>query len=441
MPVLGILASAGGGNYWLDSIIKASDQSVLLGVIGVGVTASDEILLPFYHNTAEGVAKISSSGTYQWAKALNLRSTGTVSFNDLTVDSSGNAYAVYSFYTPGKTGTIKFDSTGAIVWQKDQYEPSTATWLAHRAALDSSINIYSCGQRNGGGYATGLLYKINSSGTLQWAVSLRGFSDPAGAVYVSDVHYDVVVSSGGNSYVIGSHGNTSGSYGREGHVVKYNSSGAVQWQRNISDSGQTSANQNTNGLGIAIDSSENSYVLFSSTAGASAHLIKYNSSGALQWQRKFTDTLTVGTSWSVKTDTSGNVYVAGTNTDGVTILKYNTSGTLQWQRLITSSGATKPYNPSIVINSQQNLIVAATNDTSYTGSILLTLPNNGSRTGVITIPSNGTVTYSVNTSITDASSSLTDASVSMTATTLSGTQATTTYTATTETLSVTKVSI
>ena len=62
------------------------------------------------------------------------------------------------------------------------------------------------------------------------------------------------------------------------------------------------------------------------------YVVQYDSSGALQWQRRITN---VQLKDNV-TDSTGNVYVLGVTTSNLLfIAKYNSSGVLQWQNVLT----------------------------------------------------------------------------------------------------------
>ena len=100
---------------------------------------------------------------------------------------------------------------------------------------------------------------------------------------------------------------------------KYNPSGSKQWTKQLGTS------NHDYGRGIDSDSSGNVYVAWetssgldgnSSSGGEDFFLVKYNSSGAKQWTKQ------LGTSSNerangVSTDSSGNVYVAGYTEGGL----------------------------------------------------------------------------------------------------------------------------
>jgi hypothetical protein len=97
-----------------------------------------------------------------------------------------------------------------------------------------------------GSGGSGVINKINSSGVIQWTRSLGTANQT--------IYRDVVVAASGNVYVTGwSTAPSSGSY-NDFMIVKYDSNGTLQWQRRL-NSGVTSV-----GHCITLDQQENVYV-------------------------------------------------------------------------------------------------------------------------------------------------------------------------------------
>lgn len=214
-------------------------------------------------------------------------------------------------------------------------------------AVDSSSNVYIAGYVSVSSRETGQLAKYSASGTLQWQ---RNLSSGGGNVSLRCIAVD----SSNNVYVAGYLPGT-GIY--DCLIAKYDSSGAIQWQRSL---GITSGAVE-NFLGIAVDSSGNVYATGSISGGADAIVTKYNTSGILQWQQAVNSSSSGDLALNgIAVDSSGNVYVAGYWNNGyvtydVLIAKYNTSGTLQWQRVL--DGGSNDFGYGIAVDSSGNVYV------------------------------------------------------------------------------------
>jgi hypothetical protein len=165
---------------------------------------------------------------------------------------------------------------------------------------------------------------------------------------------------------------------QDGYIVKYTADGVASWAARIGGSASTDTS-----LGIATDSEGNTYVcgtmvgrtylynadgtqfstVFDNTAtsDSNAILVKYNSSGVVQWAGRIGTAARQSSALGVTVDPSGNAIVTGSggsavnmniyNGDGtlfgtlgnsgltdVFVVKYNASGVVQWTARIASSG-------------------------------------------------------------------------------------------------------
>lgn len=244
---------------WSDQTITWQRKLDASGVdVGYGIAAdsSDNAYMFGNGNNDVFVSKYNSSGAIQWQKkavgASNER------FRGGCVDSSGNPIGF------GVTGgadpiIVKFDSTGATTFS-NKYNFSSAIFLG---GTTDSTSIYSGGYFAGG--TKGMVLKTDSSGAVTWARSIYGSAEGACA--------NPVVDSSGNVYI----GFEYSSGTRFNGLAKFNSSGTLQWQRQIN----TTAG---NFLFTAIDTSANIYAVVDN------FIFKWNSSGTLQWQRQLTGT-------------------------------------------------------------------------------------------------------------------------------------------------------
>ena len=160
--------------------------------------------------------------------------------------------------------------------------------------------------------------------------------------------YSVATDASGNVYVAGYtkgglDGNTlTGTY--DFFVTKYNSSGVKQYTRQLGVAGKE-----TRGLSVTTDASGNVYTSGYTYGGLDGNTLtgtydqfvtKYDSSGVKQYTRQLGVAGGSASGWSVATDASGNVYVAGSTNGGLDgntltgtydqfVTKYNSSGVKQ----------------------------------------------------------------------------------------------------------------
>lgn len=350
-----------------------------------------------------------------------------------------------NFYTSGYINNIsvltKFNSSGTILWQVS-LQSSGEALRPYGITLDALDNVIVTGQNTwGGGIDTGIiLFKYNSSGTLQWQRNFRN-------TYTTEFYdygYNVICDSASNIYLAGLTSTRTGG-GNRGQFVKYNSSGTLMWQKytgnngvmkclvrntagNIWIAGQSynansspqmylakfqdngviqnsyfySVQTNSQANSILIDSSSNMYMVgFTSASGSGQNtaVVKVDSSGNILWS----SSLRVSGSSSYELfygstfDSSGNIYCVGfgvisPDTVGI-IAKYNSSGVLQWQRTVRSSAGGVILNHITITSDGANMIISGLANTSQ---IILYLPITGAGAGT-----SGTITYAVSSLVED----------------------------------------
>lgn len=188
---------------------------------------------------------------------------------------------------------------------------------ANSVAIDASGNAYMVGRY--GSSPELQLAKYNKFGVIQWQRNLVATNASAGTGVVLDGSGDVIVC--GSS-------NTTGA--TIWQLAKYNSSGVIQWQKSL-NTGQAQ--------GITVDSSNNIYA--TGVPGNYLVTVGYDSSGTVQWQRRLGAGFLTEASYSIASDSSGNLYIAGqsdaSGTTDTQLAKYNSSGVIQWQRRLSDS--------------------------------------------------------------------------------------------------------
>jgi uncharacterized delta-60 repeat protein len=400
-----LLQAAAGGGVVVSWI-------ALLGGTGsddgnaVAIDSADNIIVVGYTNSdgAGGrdllIAKYNSAGALQWDRTLG--GTGSDIGNAVAIDSADNIIVTGSTDSDG-AGSIdfliaKYNSAGSLQW--DRTLGGTGDDVGYAVAIDSADNIIVTGRTtsDGAGGNDLLIAKYNSAGALQWDRTLGGTG--------IDLGYAVAIDSADNIIVTGRTG-PDGIGNDDLLIAKYNSAGALQWDRTLGGTGSDVGNA------VAIDSADNIIVTGSTAsdgAGSNDVLIaKYNSAGALQWDRTLGGTGSdIGR--AVAIDSANNIIVTGqTTSDGagggdLLIAKYNSAGALQWDRTLGGTGDDVGY--AVAIDSADNIIVVGRTTSDGAGSLdvlIAKLPPNGSGTGTY-----GSFTYEAAV-LTDAPAVLTDA--------------------------------
>ena len=394
-------------NYWFSMLSQGSYDSAR----GGAVDSSGNLYVCGKSDSSGFVVKYNSSGTVQWKRSFS--SSSTDNSRGLVLDSSGNVY-ITGYSNSGGQGNvetfiIKYNNSGTVQWSR--YFGISVADTSQAIAIDSSDNIYITGTNELGAptYTRELsLAKFNSSGTLLWERELTSSGNNTQGV-------SVAVDSSDNPVICG-HTNALGQGGFDIIIAKYNSSGTIQWQKSFGGS------SGENAKGIATDSSDNIYIggyTQSEGAGAQDALVaKFNSSGDLQWQRILgaydTD------SWGVAVDDDGNVYGLGessrepANTGLVNqfmLVKYNSSGDLQWQRHF--GGTAGEYAFGRTASGDGDLYLFGSTGTSVSNgvedAITLKVPGDGTLTGTHGSFTYGTSTWTAATSnLVAATSTLTE---------------------------------
>jgi uncharacterized delta-60 repeat protein len=294
------------GAIWRSVVIDSSGNVYVCGSVSYGALLN----------------KYNSSGTLQWQKTLGLGVLAPY-FYGITIDFSDNLYLCGTYTLGGQQYAliVKYDSSGTLQWQKRFYYVFVDEMLSIK--VDSSGNLYAVGYSYNGGQYSAIILKYNTSGTLQWQ---RVFELSSYTLIANSVTIDT----SGNIYVCG-RGSVGGSNPNYATLVKYNSSGTLQWQRALSPGGTLGIS----GLGISIDTSNNLYIcgaLFVDAFNQFLYLAKYNSSGAIQWQRTLQTATQPVVGLATTVNNNGHVYVCGKTTNGTNtdllIAKFPTDGSL-----------------------------------------------------------------------------------------------------------------
>jgi hypothetical protein len=296
------------------------------------------------------IVKYDTTGTTEWARSAGTNGTYT-RYKSATTDSSGNIYCVGTDYghrqgqTPApELGLIgKWNSSGVSQFQKivknTQLSTNNDYVRLWQAQTDSSGNIWAQGESQIGNNGNGtldnwILFKFNSSGTIlgQWKIG----DDTASQSRA----YDMVIDSSDNVYITGAIYDPSSTSYPHGLIVKVNSSGVFQWSK-IFGTNQGSVHYEVN-YSVDVDSSGNVYTVgytqtqSSPSAIYQTYIIKYNSSGTVQWSKMLqiggASDGSLGTPVDFAITPNNEIYLVANAPDlnnEYLLFKYNTAGTQQ----------------------------------------------------------------------------------------------------------------
>lgn len=208
-------------------------------------------------------------------------------------------------------------------------------------------------------------YQLSNLATTLIGTLLNAPVTPSTAFWINlfgnggmDVGSGIVIDTSGSAYVVG-YTNSAGFGGDDAFIAKFDTYGDIQWQRAF---GSVNTDQ---AVAIAIDGSNNAYVVGSTTGGGSGGsdimLLKFDPTGNLLWQRAFGGSNTEY-GYAVATDVDGNVYVVGSTVSqgagsgDAIIAKYNSGGVLWWQ--VAFGGVAADGAVGIVADSQGNAIIS-----------------------------------------------------------------------------------
>lgn len=281
--------------------------------------------------------KIDTAGNTAWVRTINGTSVGSSdSAQALTVDSSGNIYVAGYTHNKGTSSDFtvaKYDTNGNQLWVAN-YDYITETDRALAIALDASNNVYVTGRSDSD--SSNLIsnddivtIKYSSTGTQLWVIRYNGTGN------LIDTGRVIKVATSGNVYV---GGRTSNASNYDYIVLKYNTSGAQQWVNIYNGTG------NDEGFFMDLDASENIYITGNSdnSTGTNTDILtqKINSAGVTQWTKRFDGTSNGNDIVdAIKTDSLGNVFVAGTTdsdnqsttiNNNICLIKYDNTGNQLW---------------------------------------------------------------------------------------------------------------
>jgi len=250
----------------------------------------------------------------EWERHFPGINTSEVFAYDMVLDENQNIYITGTDGHPSYGSeiiTLKYTSEGALKWVTSYIGVDSLSAEPVKIALDPLGNIYVAGKKfSKEGKGDYMLIKYKRNGGEVW---VREYNSEYN---LTDWPHDLATDKSGNIYVTGY--SYISSINRDYLTLKYNSSGVLQWAKRYSETETT----DDRGQAIAVDDSGNVYVTGYTTFDAgSAVTIKYDTEGQIQWIKKKAD----ASGEHIKLDTMNNIYIYGRK-----LIKYDLWGREIW---------------------------------------------------------------------------------------------------------------
>ncbi len=318
-----------------------------------------------------GVVKYNQNGNFLW-NYFYTSSGGVDSYDSpaaICSDIQGNCYLTgfsSNFYVDSII-TIKLNSSGIFQWKQTYLTTSTRLSNGMCLIADNASNIYVGGMVNdsASGFMNAVILKYNSSGILQWN---KKYSGPQS---MSDCFVDLKFDNSGNLLATGS---SDGGYYLDSASVllqKYDPNGNLLWSQTyhtINPGGEV-------GIKLLVDNSNNIFIMgrtdfYESQNASSSFILKYNSSGSLLWSNRHGDYYQYPVFVNnISFDLNENILVTGYekrfNRTNLLLLKYNKSnGNKEWSYLFNKTGSSTDRSMSAGYFSN-NLFIAGTTNSDF----------------------------------------------------------------------------
>jgi hypothetical protein len=335
------------------SVRQTSDGGYIVSGSSDGVTGVPQLLL----------SKFDSAGVFQWASTLGNTSDSAAGFSVQQTTDGGYIVTGFPAGAIGGLGLLKYNATGQLQWLRLTPGPNHYGFSVQQTTDGGYIVT---GNKQGSDYDLSLL-KFDVSGNLQWAqLGVGSGYDKGSSVQQT--------SDGG--YIVAGVTSSFGAGGQDVLLLKYDSTGTLQWARTAGGSGDEAAD-------FVQQTSDGGYIVSGHTAsfgtGQNVLLLKYDAAGTLQWAKSGGGSTT---STSVQQTADGGYLVAGSTASfgagGSDVLLIRTdsngdvAGCAAWSSVTPSAGTTFPSSPISYTLGSATLTTGAPTFTTVTAPLTST---------------------------------------------------------------------
>ncbi len=329
------------------------------------------------------IQKFSSTGTLIWQQTYNGNANGDDLAADVFVDDDYNVYITGATVQDTNNSydlvVLKYDSSGVLLWTYSyNFGGSPIPYDAGTSIIsDNNGSVYVCGTSAGTTTMTDYVtIKLNASNGSQIWASRYDYTQ------MNEIPTKIAISS--TSIIVTGGSQISLAPNRwELATIRYNASTGSQTNETRSNNNVTNGIDEANDL--TVDSDGNIYVLgatLNQTTGYNISLFKLDSDLELQWEQHFDAYGLEDKGFGVKTDTSGNIYAVGYVTNpnqgkNYSILKYNSSGTLQWSREFNGLANQDDEAVQLVVRGDRIFVTGAARNGTYSDIVTIGYTTDG----------------------------------------------------------------
>ncbi|MBK6505159.1 MAG: hypothetical protein IPG02_05715 [Ignavibacteria bacterium] len=277
----------------------------------------------------------------------------------LVVDNLGNPIITcksYNTITKLDFSIVKYDTSGQILYSTRLNTCNACDNYPAVSKIDTSGNLFAGGRTEEieDGNSDFLLYKLTISGNVEWSRTYGSGSDK------SDGIVDMAIDQYGNIVVTGYAG---GGFDSDILTIKYDTYGNMIWNDTFQGPGLSDDESNA----MEIDRYNNVIITGRTFNGMGKYevvTIKYSPSGQKTWVKIFNEGFErlYNSAYSIDSDTSGNVIIAGNidrtlTGDDIFTLKYGSDGNLLWTAFYNGIGNSTDYPSRVIVDKSNDIIV------------------------------------------------------------------------------------